>query len=68
MVGRITSKNCIANMPEDIKQKVIDHTNLANTDPNEMALKDELFPFVCIAFGSEKQGKLKLRWEENFAW
>lgn len=58
------AKNCIANMPEDIKQKAIDHTNLANINSNKVALNNELFAFVSTAFGSRKQGKLKPRWEE----
>ena len=59
-------KICIANMPEDVKWKVVDHTNLADTDFNEVALDDELFAFVSITFGLGKQGKLKSRWEEDF--
>ena len=56
-------RNCITNMPEDVKQKVISHAN-----SNKAALEDELFAFISIIFGSGKQGKLKPRWEENFAW
>ena len=48
-------------MPKNIKWKVVNHTNLANTNSNEAALNNELFTFVSIMFGSGKQGKLKLR-------
>ena len=65
---RSHARNCIANMPKDIKWKVIDHANIANADSNEAALGDELFAFISTMFGSGKQGKLKLSWEENFAW
>ena len=61
-------KNCITNMPEDVKWKVIDHTNLADTNSNQVALGDKLFTSISISFGSRKWGKLKPRWEEDFAW
>ena len=61
------ARKCITDMPEDVKWKVVDHPNIANTESNE-ALEDELFTFISTAFGSGKQGKLKQSWEETFAW
>ena len=68
------AKLCIADMPEDVKRKVVDHAHIAITSPNE-----ELFAFasdeprdnaLCesVVYGSGKQGKLKWRREEEFAW
>ena len=76
--GRITwQKNCVANMPEDIKRKIVDHANIAITSPDG-AMPEELFTFaseghnnsLCesVTYGSGKQGKLKSGWEEEFAW
>ena len=61
------AKNCITNMPEDVKWKVVNHASLADTDSNEAALDNELFTSVSIAFGSRVWGKLEPRWEEDFA-
>ena len=71
------AKNCVANMPEDIKRKIVDHANIAITSPDG-AIPEELFAFaseghnnpLCesVTYGSGKQGKLKLGWEEEFAW
>ena len=67
------AKNCIADMPEDVKRKVLDHAHIASTSAD-----DELFAFasdegrdnsLCelVMYGSGKRGKLKRRREE-FAW
>jgi Zinc knuckle len=69
------AKNCVANMPDDVKCKVIDHVHIASTSPDE-----ELFAFASanaddahnnpfcesVMYGSRKQGKCKCR--EEFAW
>ena len=39
-------RNCITNMPKDIKQQVIDHANIADADSNKVALGDEMFTFI----------------------
>ena len=67
------ARNCIADMPEDIKRKVVDHAHIASTSVN-----DELFAFAfdeayddpfceSVTYGSGKRGKRKRRREE-FAW
>ena len=67
------AKNCIADMPEDVKRKVVDHAHIAIMSPD-----NKLFAFVSeeagsnplcepAMYGSEKRGKLKRRTEE-FAW
>ena len=50
-------KHCIADMPEDIKWKVLDHAHVADIDPEAMLSK--LFAFVSDTYGSGKHGKLK---------
>jgi hypothetical protein len=58
-------RNCVTDMPEDVKRKVVDHTHIAITSPDE-----ELFVFASdeahnnlfcksVTYGSGKQGKLK---------
>jgi hypothetical protein len=70
-------RNCIADMPKDVKQKVVDHAHIATASPGE-AMPDELFAYasdeahdnlLCesITYGSRKQGKLKPG-DEEFAW
>jgi hypothetical protein len=72
------ARNCIADMPNDVKQKVVNHANIA-TSPDEAISESELFAFasdkacnnpLCesIVYGSGKQGKLKPGQEEDFAW
>ena len=72
------ARNCVADMPNDVKQKVVNHTNIA-TGPDEAISESELFAFasdearnnpLCesVTYGSGKQGKLKLGREEDFAW
>jgi hypothetical protein len=46
------AKNCIADMPEDIKRTIVNHAHITITSPD-----DELFAFAV--YGSGKQGKLK---------
>jgi hypothetical protein len=71
-------RNCVADMPDDVKRKVINHANIA-TGPDEAISESELFAFASdearnnlfcesIVYGSGKQGKLKPGWEEDFAW
>ena len=66
-------RNCIADMPEDIKWKIIDHAHIAST-----SVDDEMFVFTfdeayddpfceSVTYGSGKRGKRKWRREE-FAW
>ena len=69
------AKNCVADMPDDVKWKVIDHMHIAST-----SLDEELFAFASVdaddahdnlfcesvMYGSGKQGKRKCR--EEFAW
>ena len=65
-------KNCVADMLEDVKRKVIDHANIASTSPDK-----ELFAFASddahdnpfcesVTYGSGKRGKRKYR--KEFAW
>ena len=72
------ARNCVADMPDDVKWKVVNHTNIA-TGPDEAISESELFAFASdkarnklfcesIAYGSGKQGKLKPGREEDFAW
>jgi hypothetical protein len=59
------ARNCVANMPEDVKRKVVDHAHIAIT-----SLDEELFTFASdeahdnpfcesVTYDSWKQGKLK---------
>ena len=59
------ARNCVADMPEDVKWRVVDHTHIAITSPD-----DELFAFACdeahnnpfcksVTYGSGKWGKLR---------
>ena len=48
------ARNCITNMPKDVKWKIVDHANIADTESNEAALGDELFVFISTMFGSRK--------------
>jgi len=70
-------RNCITDMLEDVKQKVVDHAHITTASPGE-AMPDKLFAFasdeahnnlLCesITYGSRKQGKLKLG-DKEFAW
>jgi len=57
-------RNCVADMPEEVKQKVINHALVADTDPD--ATSPELFTFVSDAgddppsYISRKRGKRKV--------
>ena len=66
------AKNCVTDMPEDVKWKVINHMHIVSTSPDE-----GLFAFVSndahdnafcesVTYGSRKRGKRKCR--EEFAW
>ena len=60
------AKNCVTNMPEEVKQKVIDHALVADIDLD--ATPSELFAFVSDAgddppsYSSRKRGKCKVGW------
>ena len=45
--------NCIANMPEDVKWKIVNHANISNTKSNGVALSDKLFTLYppCLDLG-----------------
>ena len=55
------ARNCIADMPEEVKRKVIDHVLVADTDPD--VTSPELFAFVSDtgddppSYSSGKRGK-----------
>ena len=62
------AKNCVANMPENVKRKVLDHANIA--DIADIETTSELFAFVSddasdgppwasVTYGSRKHGKRK---------
>jgi len=72
------ARNCVADMPEDVKRKIVDYANIATTCSDEV-IPDGLFAFtsdeghdnpLCksVTYGSGKQGKLKSGWERKFAW
>jgi hypothetical protein len=58
------ARNCVADMPEEVKWKPIDHALVADTDPD--ATSPELFTFVSDAgddpplYISRKRGKCKV--------
>jgi hypothetical protein len=58
------AKNCVADMPEEVKRKVIDHALVADTDLD--ATSPELFAFVSDTgddpplYSSRKRGKRKV--------
>jgi hypothetical protein len=58
------ARNCVADMPEEVKQKVIDHALVADTDPD--ATSPKLFTFVSDTgddpplYSSGKCGKCKV--------
>jgi hypothetical protein len=58
------ARNCVADMPEEVKRKVIDYALVADTDPD--ATSSELFAFVSDAgddpplYSSGRRGTRKL--------
>ena len=62
-----TAKNCIADMPEDVKQKVLDHTHVAKVDLDEATSVSFSFvadrgddpPSAFVTYGLGKCGKWK---------
>jgi len=60
------AKLCVADMPEDIKRKVLDHAHVADTASG--AMLSELFAFASLNYGLGKRGKLKWGREKEFAW